>query len=143
MGMLALLLLLTISALALWMRSAARHQPVRAFITWECGFGDLTPRMQVAAASFAQPIARLFGALFRYAIHLHIDGANRRLFPEEIKVEPKTEALLESRLYRPVVRWINRIGDGVVRLQAGSIHLYLLTMFGTLLLLLLLGGYAR
>jgi len=99
--------------------------------------------MQVAAASFAQPIARMFGALFRYAVHLHIEGVNRRLFPEEITVEPKTEALLESRVYSPVVRWVNRAGDWVVRLQAGSIHLYLLTMFGTLLLLLAIGGYAR
>jgi hydrogenase-4 component B len=142
-GSLALILVITIVVAGLWMESAARRLPVRPFITWECGFGDLTPRMQVTAASFAQPVARMFGALFRYAIHLHIDGANRRLFPEEIKVEPKTEAVLESRLYSPVVRWVDRAGDWVVRLQAGSIHLYLLTMFGTLLLLLVIGGYAR
>lgn len=143
MGILALILVLTVVSIAMWMGSAARRMPVRSFITWECGFGDLTPRMQVAAASFAQPIARMFGTLFHYAVHLNIDGANRRLFPEEITVEPKTEALLESRVYRPLVRWVNRAGDWVVLLQAGSIHLYLLTMFGTLFLLLAIGGYTR
>jgi len=142
-GSLALVLAITVAATAMWVGSASRRLPVRSFITWECGFGDLTPRMQVAAASFAQPIARMFGTLFRYAVHLHIDGVNRRLFPEEITVEPKTEALLESRVYSPVVRWVNRAGDLVVRLQAGSIHLYLLTMFGTLLLLLAISGITR
>jgi NADH:ubiquinone oxidoreductase subunit 5 (subunit L)/multisubunit Na+/H+ antiporter MnhA subunit len=142
-GMLALVLALTVVIAAAWMGIATRRLPVRSFITWECGFGDLTPRMQVAAASFAQPIARMFSVLFRYAIHLHIDGVNRRLFPDEIKVEPKTEAVLESRVYSPMVRWVNRAGDWVALLQGGSIHLYLLTMFGTLLLLLAIGGYAR
>jgi len=142
-GTMTLVLVTTIVVAAMWMASAARRIPVRRFITWECGFGDLTPRMQVAAASFAQPIARMFGALFRYAIHLRIDGANRRLFPEEITVEPKTESILESRVYAPLVRWINRSGEWVVRLQAGSIHLYLLTMFATLLVLLVIGGLAR
>jgi hydrogenase-4 component B len=133
----------TIALVALWLGSAERRQPVRTFITWECGFGSLSPRMQTTATSFVQPIARMFGALFQYAVHLHIDGANRRLFPEEIRVEPRTEAILESRVYTPLVRWVSRAGDWVVRLQAGSIHLYLLTMFGTLLLLLAIGGYAR
>lgn len=143
MGVLALILALSVVVAAMGMASAGHRAPVRSFITWECGFGDLTPRMQVAAASFAQPIARMFSALFRYAIHLHIDGVNRRLFPEAITVESKTETVLESRIYNPVVRWVDRAGDWVVRMQAGSIHLYLLTMFGTLLLLLAIGGYAR
>jgi len=140
---LLLVLSATVALVALGLCRTARWQPVRYFITWECGFGTLTPRMQATATSFAQPIARIFGGLFRYAIRLHIDGANRRLFPEEIRVQPHTEAVLESRVYGPLVRGINRVGDWVIRLQAGSIHLYLLTMFGTLVVLLVLGGYAR
>ncbi len=143
MPMLALLLVFTTGGIAMWMESAARRQPVRKFITWECGFGDLTPRMQVASGSFAQPIARMFSAFYRYAIHLHIDGVNRRLFPEEITVETKTGAVLETRIYHPLVRWVDRAGDWIVQMQAGSIHLYLLTMFGTLLLLLAIGGFTR
>ena len=140
---LLLVLALTLAAGALWMSAATRRRPTRRFITWECGFGDLTPRMQVTATSFAQPIVRLFGAVVRYAIHLHVDGADPRLFPEEITADPHTEAVLESRVYSPIVRLFGRAGDWVVRLQAGSIHLYLLTMFLTLLVLLVIGGHIR
>jgi formate hydrogenlyase subunit 3/multisubunit Na+/H+ antiporter MnhD subunit len=141
MGAVVLVMAATLGVGALWLRSAAVRQPTRSYITWECGFGPLGPRMQVAAASFSQPIARLFGALFRYAVELKIDGSNRRLFPEEITVRPKTETVLESRVYHPLVRWVDRAGDWIVRLQAGSIQLYLLTMFATLLVLLIVGGW--
>jgi NADH:ubiquinone oxidoreductase subunit 5 (subunit L)/multisubunit Na+/H+ antiporter MnhA subunit len=141
---LVLVLGATAALLALGLGSMARRQPARSGITWECGFGPLTSRMQVSATSFAQPITRLFGALFRYAILLRIAGVNRRLFPEEIRVQSHTENVLASHVYEPLVRGVNRVGSWVVRLQAGSIHLYLVTIFGTLLLLLtLVGGYAR
>jgi len=114
---------------------------VKSYITWECGFGPLSPRMQTTAMSFAQPICRMFGALFSYAVNLRIDGANRRLFPADLTVEPSTESVLESRVYGPIIGLVNRLGGMVVRLQAGSIHLYLLTMFLTLIVLLAAGRY--
>ena len=95
------------------------------------------------ASSFAQPIARMFGVLYGYEVHRRIEGEHRRLFPDEIRAEPKTEAMLESRVYIPFVTWVNRAADWIVRLQAGSIHFYLLMMFATLFLLLVLGRYAR
>lgn len=140
-GALLATLVVTGAVVVLWIKSAERKDPTRTFITWECGFGPLGPRMQVTATSFAQPIAWMFGVLFNYAIRLKIDGANRRLFPEEILVEPTTEAMLESRVYSPLVNWVNRLSGWVVRLQAGSVHLYLLTMFIVLLVLLAVGGY--
>lgn len=133
----------TAAVIVLWLRTAASRHPTRSFITWECGFGNLTSRMQATATSFAQPIARMFGVLYGYDVHRHIEGEHRRLFPEEIRAEPQTEAVLESRFYNPFVVWVNRVADRVVALQAGSIHLYLLTMFATLLILLVVGAYAR
>jgi hydrogenase-4 component B len=142
-GALFLVLAATVLVAASWMADAAKRIPVRTYITWECGFGTLTPRMQVAAASFSQPIARMFGIVFRYAVQRKIAGADRRLFPDEIHASPTTEAVLESRIYHPILRAINRISDWLTRLQAGSIHLYLLTMFMTLLALLTIGGYVK
>src|SRR5262249_8357027 len=133
----------TAAIIALWLRTAAGRLPARFFMTWECGFGSLTPRMQATATSFAQPLARMFGVLYGYDVHRQIEGEHRRLFPEEIRAESKTEIMLESRVYNPIVVWVNRVADRVASLQAGSIHLYLLTMFGTLLLLLIVGGYVR
>lgn len=140
---LVIILGVTIACLALLLRLAARHQPVRLFLTWECGFGDLTARMQTTSRSFSQPLAYLFGSLLRYALRLHIQGPQRRLFPEELRVQPHTEGTLVARFYGPFMRAVNRAGSWVLRLQTGSIHLYLLTMFATLVVLLALGGYVR
>ena len=139
-GALALLLLLVLGAGAAWFSSPGRQARSRSYVTWECGFGDLTPRMQVAATSFVQPIARMFGLMIRYDVQSRADGANPTLFPDEIRVEQRTEAVLETRVYGPALRWVNRAGGFLVRMQAGSIHLYLLTMFVTLLALLVIAG---
>jgi len=133
----------TAGVIALWLRWADVRRPARVFVTWECGFGTLTSRMQATATSFAQPIARMFGVLYGYDVHRQIEGEHRRLFPEEIRAEPKTEPVLESRFYNPIVLWVNQVAEWLGRLQAGSIHLYLLTMFATLLVLLIAGAYVR
>lgn len=142
-GGMVVIMVLTIGTIFAWMRAMEVTRPPRKFITWECGFGSLTPRMQVAGASFSQPIARMFGLLYRYAVKSDIAGENRRLFPEEIAVEPTTISYLESKVYSPSLKLVNRLGGLIQRLQAGSIHLYLLMMFGTLIVLLVLVRWIR
>jgi len=139
----AVVLAVTAVVIGLWIRSAERVKPARRFITWECGFGNLTPRMQATATSFAQPIARMFGLLYRYDVTRDIKGEQRRLFPDEIHVEPVSVSFLESGVYGPALRLVNRLGGLIQKVQAGSIHLYLLTMFGTLLALLALARLAQ
>lgn len=140
MPLLALALGLTVAVLAAWMSALARSQPVRRFITWECGFGDLGPRTQYTATSFAQPIARMFGAFYRYSVKISIHGQDRRHFPEGVSVEPMHEPYLETRLYIPLLRLVQHTaGTVLMRLQAGSIHQYLLFMVLALALLLWLG----
>jgi hydrogenase-4 component B len=132
----------TLAGLAAWVSVQARSRPPRHFITWECGFGDLGPRTQYTAASFAQPIARMFGAIYRYALVVSVEGRDRRHFPEAVTVEQRHEPYLETRLYVPLLRLVHRTAEVLVmRLQAGSIHQYLL-FFGVALVLLLLLGYS-
>lgn len=125
----------------IWRRQVSINKPPLISRTWECGFGDLAPRMQVNPTSFAKPVARLFSALFRTAIHLRIDGVNRRLFPEEITSELKVHPFLESNIYLPILRAADRFSKWLTRLQAGSIHLYLLTMLATVLVLIFLARF--
>ncbi|HEY3998692.1 MAG TPA: proton-conducting transporter membrane subunit, partial [Candidatus Xenobia bacterium] len=141
-GPLVLVLALTIAALQGLLYRFRHAHPVHPYRTWECGFGDLTTRMQATATSFVQPIGRMFGVLFHYAIVLHIDGPNRHLFPQSISVEPRTESFLATRVYRPLWRLLVKLGDQLVHLQTGSMHLYLLTMLITLVILLALGAYS-
>ena len=61
-------------------------------------------------------------------------------FPEGVTVTTLHEPYLETRLYAPLVRLIHRSAGGLLmRLQAGSIHQYLLYIGLALALLLWLG----
>jgi len=139
-ALLALILVGTIGVLAVWLRELARSLPAKRFITWECGFGDLGPRTQYTASSFAQPISRLFGAIYSYAVEINIKGRNRRHFPETVAVEMMHEAHLETKVYAPLLKSIQRMASVfLMRLQAGSIHQYLIYMAVVLGVLIWLG----
>jgi hydrogenase-4 component B len=119
----------------------ARRLPARGYTTWDCGFGLPAKQSQYTAGSFAQPIVRLFGALYRYEMNIAIEGKGRRHFPTDIKVESQHEIYLESKVYRPALRAVMHLSERLVmRLQAGNIHQYLLLMLVTLVVLLRLGG---
>jgi hydrogenase-4 component B len=140
MPLLLLALAATVAMLAGWMTALSGARPVRRYVTWECGFGDLGPRTQYTATSFAQPIARMFGAVYRYSVKLQVEGRDRRHFPDAVSAELIYEPYLETRIYRPLLRLVRTVSETVVmRLQAGSIHQYLLYMGVALALLLWLG----
>ncbi len=116
-----------------------KQSAVKKFITWECGFGDLSPRSQATSGSFSHPLARIFGTILRYKLLVEITGADRRNFPEHIKVEPQMVSVLETLVYLPTLSWIQNLARAFAKLQAGSIHLYLLYVCITLVLLIFVG----
>lgn len=123
------------------MERSAHGRPARRFDTWDCGFGALPPRTQYTATSFSQPIARMFGALYRYEMDIAVEGKGKKHFPTEVSVVARHEVYLESRVYEPALRSVLKLSGGLImRLQAGSIHQYLLFMVVTLGFLLWLGG---
>ncbi len=117
-----------------------RQTPPRVCRTWECGFGQLSPRMQVTATSFAHPIARIFKPVLLYKTVSEISGAHQRHFPERIKADAVMTSLLESKVYLPLIAAVRRLGRQTTRLQAGSIHLYLLYMLIAAVALLIIGA---
>ena len=143
LGLTIFIMAVTVAAGALWMKSAERRRPARTYITWECGFGPVTARMQVNPSSFAQPIARMFGSLYRYAEILHVDEGRSKHFPKGLHAETTTVSLLEKKVYNPLSRLLLKLGGRILYLQEGSIHRYLMMMFLTLLALLIVGGYSR
>lgn len=141
MPVIVLLLLATTAGIGLGMAALSRKQPTAQFITWECGFGPLGARMQYSAASFAQPIARLFGWLYRYVMEIELEGKQRRHFPDEVAASMTHEPYLETRVYGPALRTFQRLaGSFIMRLQAGSIHQYLFYMLLVLVLLCWVGA---
>ncbi len=112
---------------------------VRISQTWDCGFGGLGPRTQVTSDSFAQPVARIFRPVLRYKLAFELTGKDRRHFPERISVKPQMVSLLEQRIYLPLLAILSALAKSLVKLQAGSIHLYLVYLCITLIILLQLG----
>ena len=140
MPLLTVLLIATTAAIAAGLAYWANGPATRKFITWECGFGALSPRTQYTATSFAQPIARLFGGLYRYAMDIAVQGRHRRHFPDEVSAGLSHEPYLETRVYAPLLQSIQRLAGGfLMRLQAGSIHQYLIYMLLVLALLCWVG----
>jgi hydrogenase-4 component B len=111
----------------------------REYRTWDCGFGPLSSRTQVTSDSFAQPIARIFRPILRYKAKLKIDGDDCRHFPEKVDVEVEMVSILESKVYVPTLSLISSASKYLAKLQAGSIHIYLLYVCITLVVLLLVG----
>ena len=117
----------------------SKKPETRKYITWECGFGELGGRMQMSSASFSENVAHTFAPMVEYHLHSTIAGQDRRHFPEVISTRVAMESLLESRFYGPAVRTIHWLGEHILLLQAGSVHLYLIYILVTLVALMLVG----
>ena len=58
-------------------------------------------------------------------------------FAKTVRFEAHVEEVFETRIYRPLNRWVLRFSRRMRALQAGSIQAYLIYIFVTLVLLLL------
>ncbi|HEY9772232.1 MAG TPA: proton-conducting transporter membrane subunit [Planktothrix sp.] len=133
----ALLLLSLVGVIYLLLLSRSpRH-----YITWDCGFGSHAKKQQVTAESFAQPIARIFTPVLKYNLSVDISGHDRRHFPEKIVVEPSMASLLETLIYVPAATGLDRFSKTLAKMQAGSIHLYLLYVCIALIVIVFAGTY--
>lgn len=101
---------------------------------WDCGYPDTSPRTQYSAASFAQPLRRVFGeVVFRAREAVAMPG------PGEIRPARFTvrwHDLVWERLYAPTAALVNLIADRLDRLQHLTVRDYLTMMFGALVFLL-------
>jgi hydrogenase-4 component B len=106
------------------------HQRVRRARPWDCGFGEVSPRMQDTAEGFGQPIRNIFQSFF----------AIERELPTPFDAAPRYRIVISDRiwrgLYEPVADWVRRLADALAVLQQGRISAYLLYSFATLVVLL-------
>jgi hydrogenase-4 component B len=106
--------------------------------TWDCGLRGLTPAMEYTATGFSKPIRMIFKALFRPRREMHREYDYSPYFAKTLRFESHIEEAFASRVYRPLNRGIIRLSRRMRALQAGSIQAYLIYIFVTLVLLLLL-----
>ncbi len=123
--------------LALWL-VFSRGAKVRIGPTWDCGLKGLTPAMEYTATGFSKPLRMIFKALFRPRREVQLDYDYSPYFARNIRFETHIEEAFEKRVYRPLNQAILRLSRRMRALQAGSIQAYLIYIFVTLLVLLVL-----
>lgn len=108
---------------------------------WDCGYPDPAPSTQYTAASFAQPIRRVFGTtLFRARESVAMPPP---LDPSPAILQVRLEDPLWQRLYLPVGRLVASSADRLNPIQFQTIRRYLVLVFLLLVGLLLLTAGGR
>jgi hypothetical protein len=122
--------LVTVAAIHGLASRAIRRGPI-----WDCGFPDATPLAQYSAASFAQPIRRVFGTLIfraREQVDMPSPGETK---PAHFHVELRDPVW--DRIYAPIAAAVSITADRLNLLQFLTIRRYLTLVFLTLVGLLL------
>jgi formate hydrogenlyase subunit 3/multisubunit Na+/H+ antiporter MnhD subunit len=134
-GLLVLLALAAALATAGFSMWVAANRATRRSDVWDCGFPDPRPATQYTSASFAQPIRRVFGALaFRARETVAMPG------PGDVAAARFTLTMIDpvwEAFYSPVARAVLYVSSTLNVLRFLSIRRYLMIVFATLVLLLL------
>ena len=111
--------------------------PVRRGPPWDCGFGPLNTRMQYTSVAFAQPIRRVFGGVWKVQEQVdvtHSDASATQV--STLRHQLHISDWSWHKLYEPIGHWVLAGARHIGRLHSGSIRIYLMYSFATLLVLL-------
>ena len=118
-------------------RLARVNRQTRLSDTWGCGRIGQTARMEYTATAFAEPLRRVYAELYRPTHDLSIDfHPGSKYFVQSIAYRSEIRPWFERVLYDPLISGIRAAAARVRKLQAGSVHLYLVYMALALLALL-------
>jgi NADH:ubiquinone oxidoreductase subunit 5 (subunit L)/multisubunit Na+/H+ antiporter MnhA subunit len=119
-------------------RVARRHPRRQVDLPWGCGGVRLSPRMQYTATSYAEPLSRVFDDALRPERDVLVTHSGEsRYLVERVQFRQHLDDVVETTLYRPGIRFMDRLGVLARRLQNGSIHRYLGYSFVALLAVLI------
>ncbi|HZR72412.1 hydrogenase 4 subunit B [Bradyrhizobium sp.] len=134
-GLLVMVFITISASLAVFFIHRFASHALRRGPAWGCGFSDPTPAAQYSAASFAQPIRRVFGTMAFNAkdqVEMPAPGDTR---PARLRIE--LHDLVWETMYAPIAGAISRSSERLNRLQFLTIRQYLSLVFVTLVALLL------
>ncbi len=110
----------------------------RTYGTWDCGFGELNPRMQYTATGFTKPLRIVLRILYRPGRSLEIEEGDSSYFPASRKYSVWTEPIFEKYVYGPPLNAVKKLSLKVkLSVQTGSTHAYLVYIFIAVLALML------
>ncbi|HXJ81849.1 MAG TPA: hydrogenase 4 subunit B [Candidatus Methylomirabilis sp.] len=136
-ALLCLGLVLLVAAIPLGLRLFGAARGLRFSDTWGCGRIAQSPRMQYTATAFAEPLRRVFAALYRPTEDLSIDAhPASRYFVQSIEYRAQILPWFERYLYEPVIAWVKVWAARARAVQSGSVHAYLTYLVVALMALL-------
>lgn len=111
--------------------------PPRRADAWDCGFGQLTHRMQYTSTAFSQPIRRVFGAVWKVDEQVEtLASAGPIPRVTSLHYSLHTQDWSWLRCYVPIGRMVLAAANRIGFIQTGNIHTYLKFSFVTLLVFL-------
>jgi hydrogenase-4 component B len=137
---LGLLLLLGLVPSIMWLLCVNRQR--RLSDSWGCGRIGQTARMEYTATAFAEPLNRVFAEIYRPMKELTVNfHPGSKYFVRSINYRSEITPWFDQSLYRPFLESATFVAEQVRRLQAGSLHLYLLYIVVVLTLLLVVARW--
>ncbi|MGD9895568.1 MAG: hydrogenase 4 subunit B [Candidatus Methylacidiphilaceae bacterium] len=112
------------------------YRPIRRSAAWDCGYPEASPASQYTAASFAQPIRRVYAS--------SVFGAREEVAtvppgdPHPARITVKIHDPAWEGLYVPIGKMVSFLADRLNPMQFLTIRRYLLLVFLLLVFLLLL-----
>ena len=111
---------------------------------WNCGRLVQSPRSEYTAASFAEPLNRVFSGFYRPRQQVRIEvHPLSRYFVQAIDYRGRLAPWMELTLYLPALSVVRRVARAAGALQTGSIHWYLALLPAALVVLLFLSRWIR
>jgi hydrogenase-4 component B len=131
--------LLVLSLLSwLWYHRLLKRSTVTTSTTWGCGYLAPSSRIQYSASSFADLLVDFFAGILRPVRHApNIKGP----FAERSHFESHVPETVLERIYLPFLAWAYSKILPIRNLQHGQLHMYILYIFITLILLILVSSW--
>ena len=124
------------------MRMRRRAGTVRVDGVWNCGRVGQSARSEYTAASYAEPLKRVFTGFYRPTHEVTVETHPvSHYFVQSVAYRTEVAPWMEHALYSPVLRLTQWIARPIGRIQNGSLHAYLACLPGALLALLLLSEW--
>jgi formate hydrogenlyase subunit 3/multisubunit Na+/H+ antiporter MnhD subunit len=133
-GLLVFLFIAVSAWLAVFLVHRFASREIRRGPAWDCGFPEASPTTQYTAGSFAQPIRRVFGTVFRARERVEMPPPGD-MAPARFAIELHDP--IWEWLYAPVAGCIDFAAGRLNRLQFLTIRRYLSLVFLALVTLLL------
>lgn len=108
----------------------------RKSATWGCGI-ETNAGMEYTAASFSQPIRRVYGSLLRPKRKTNIEYPESAYFNYKISFEEHVGSTFRDYIYSPLRKGVVNIARRWQLIQSGNINWYLGYIFMTLIALLI------